>query len=109
MDAWKIIKVLEEVQKEGGRVTVTAAGDLVRGLGGGNYPVTEGKKRKIAGKAQMDLAAIAGGKVELSKDVSCFTSSYRRSGAHLDQDTERLLIHLVLTGYLQESEWILRI
>lgn len=73
LESWRTIKVLDEVQQQGGRVTVPALADLVRGLGGGAFPVVgEGRKRKVAGKSSLDLTAIAGGKVSLSKDVSGF-------------------------------------
>ncbi|WVR04515.1 hypothetical protein IAU60_001519 [Kwoniella sp. DSM 27419] len=91
VETWKILKVSQMVQREGGRVTLANLADLVRGLGGGSFSVVGGGegtkgKRKIAGeKAQIDLDDV-GGKVTMSKD-----------------DTEALLTHLVLLGYLADS------
>lgn len=70
LDSWKILKVIGEVQKEGGKVTVAALGDLVRGLGGTSFLVAEGKKRKATEKVTLDIDELAGGKVLLNKDVS---------------------------------------
>ncbi|WVF69876.1 hypothetical protein IAT40_004658 [Kwoniella sp. CBS 6097] len=91
LETWKILKVAQMVQREGGRVTLANLADLVRGLGGGMFGVVgggEGKrgKRKMNGeKAQVDLHEV-GGKISLGKD-----------------DTEALLIHLLLLGYLTDS------
>ncbi|WVQ69090.1 uncharacterized protein L199_007303 [Kwoniella botswanensis] len=91
VETWKILKVAQYVQNEGGRVTLANLSDLVRGLGGGLFGVVgggEGKKgkRKLNGeKEKVDLEDL-GGKITLGKD-----------------DTEALLIHLVLLGYLADS------
>nr|XP_019047349.1 ATP-dependent DNA helicase [Kwoniella bestiolae CBS 10118]OCF26279.1 ATP-dependent DNA helicase [Kwoniella bestiolae CBS 10118] len=91
VETWKILKVAQYVQNEGGRVTLANLSDLVRGLGGGMFGVVgggEGKKgkRKLNGeKEKVDLESL-GGKITLGKD-----------------DTEALLIHLVLLGYLADS------
>ena len=74
-NAWRILKVLAKVQEEGGRLTLGTLADLVRGLGGGSFAMTDtsgrGTKRKMTGeKRSVDLDAIAGGKVNLSKEVS---------------------------------------
>ncbi len=74
---------------QGGRVTLMALSDLARGLGGGNFAVSQGKgKRKRQGdeKGSVDLGKW-GGKVTLGKD-----------------DMEILLIHLMLDGYLEECK-----
>lgn len=70
LDAWRIVKILQAVDREDGRVTVGAAADLVRGLGGGHFPVVQGRKSKVMGKTTLDFATVAGAKVGLSKDVS---------------------------------------
>lgn len=75
LESWKVLKVLEEVQSAGGRVTLANLADLVRGLGGGSFGVVDeghGRKRKAklaAEKGSLDVQAIAGGKVELNKEV----------------------------------------
>ncbi|ORY27061.1 P-loop containing nucleoside triphosphate hydrolase protein [Naematelia encephala] len=89
LDAWRVLKVLQVVQREQGRLTIASLADLVRGLGGGTFAVIaeKGKKRGAADdKARVDLDSVCGGKVELNKE-----------------DTESLLIHMLLNGYLSES------
>jgi ATP-dependent DNA helicase Q1 len=98
--------VLTEVQREGGRVTLATLADLVRGLGGGSFAVATGKgrKRKVTNeKMSVDLVGIAGGKVELNKEVR-FTAptAYSQTDETISQDTESLLIHLTLLGYVEE-------
>ncbi|KAK8846868.1 hypothetical protein IAR55_005958 [Kwoniella newhampshirensis] len=92
LESWKILKIAQIVQSEGGRVTLANLGDLVRGLGGGTFGVVGGgdesrkKKRKLSGeKGQLSMDEV-GGKVILGKD-----------------DTEMLLMHLLLLGYLKDS------
>nr|XP_019008636.1 ATP-dependent DNA helicase [Kwoniella pini CBS 10737]OCF47417.1 ATP-dependent DNA helicase [Kwoniella pini CBS 10737] len=91
IEAWKILKVTRAVQTEQGRVTLTNLSDLARGLGGGMFNVIGGEgrkgKRKANGeKEKFDINSI-GGKIALGKD-----------------DTETLIIHLLLLGYLQDCE-----
>lgn len=78
-EAWKLVRVLEEVYQEGGRITLAGLGDLARGLGGGQYTVVEAtqakRKRRGGGKGAkqsgfIDIAETVGEKVKLSKDVS---------------------------------------
>lgn len=69
--------MLKAVESEGGRVTLANLADLARGLAGGSFGVVDegqGKKRKTkmaAEKATLDVQVVAGGKVELNKDVRC--------------------------------------
>jgi ATP-dependent DNA helicase Q1 len=79
VESWRILKVVEEVQREGGRVTLANLADLVRGLGGGSFAVKSGK-RKGTEKGEMDVVDVAGGKVEMSKDVG---SPLRHSTAEM--------------------------
>lgn len=73
MDAWRIMKVALSIESEGGHVTVGMLADLVRGAGGGSFSVSTGGGRKgkyqLKEKVGLDLDAVAGGKVTLSKDV----------------------------------------
>lgn len=94
-EAWKLLRVLEEVYQEGGRITLAGLGDLARGLGGGQYTVVEAnqtkRKRGKRGKGAkqsgfLDLGETVGEKVKLSKD-----------------DTERVLIELLLKGYIEDE------
>lgn len=57
--------MLEAVFRAEGRVTLAGLGDLMRGLGGGSFSSANGKS-----KATVDLAAVAGGKVTMNKEVS---------------------------------------
>ena len=75
LEAWKILRVLNEVQKASGRVTLATLADLVRGLGGGNFAVAsakgKGKRQAASGeKGSLDVDDIVGGKVTLNKEVS---------------------------------------
>ena len=72
---------MQNIERDSGRVTMSMLADLVRGAGGGSYGVVnangggKGKRRRSAAvlgkeKVSLDLDAICGGKVGLSKDVS---------------------------------------
>lgn len=74
MEAWQILKIAEAVQHHKGRLTLSMMSDLVRGAGGGAFETTSGAggkkgKARAKEKADIDLDAVAGGKVDLSKDV----------------------------------------
>ncbi|KZO97674.1 ATP-dependent DNA helicase [Calocera viscosa TUFC12733] len=87
VQAWQLLRIVDAVCHEGGRVTVGILSDLARGLAGGAFNVSSGgKKRKRTEKAELDLEDVAGGKVELSKD-----------------DVETLTIQLILDHYLKED------
>ena len=73
--AWTVLKVSESIESDGGRVTLGMLADLVRGAGGGSFQPSGGGKRgkgkaKQKEKVSLDLDDIAGGKIELGKDVS---------------------------------------
>ncbi|KAH7912757.1 P-loop containing nucleoside triphosphate hydrolase protein [Hygrophoropsis aurantiaca] len=86
LEAWQILKTLAAVESRGGRVTINGIGDLARGLGGGKFDANVGGKRKKAKESvQLDCEAVAGGKLQLSKD-----------------DAEALIIHLLINDYLKE-------
>ncbi|KAF8459232.1 P-loop containing nucleoside triphosphate hydrolase protein [Gautieria morchelliformis] len=89
LDAWQILKVVQQVERQGGRVTLGMLADLIRGAGGGSFGVV-GNNRKGKGTAKekigLDLDEIAGGKVTLSKD-----------------DGETLLVQLILSHHLKED------
>ncbi|KZT54726.1 ATP-dependent DNA helicase [Calocera cornea HHB12733] len=87
VQSWQLLRIVEAVCREGGRVTVGILSDLARGLAGGAFNVSSGgKKRKRTEKAELDLEDVAGGKVGLSKD-----------------DVETLTIQLILDHYLKED------
>jgi len=68
LEAWQTLKIIQAVDTEGGRQTVAGFGDLARGAAGGSFE-TGGKRRKGKEKVRLDYNAIAGGEVELTKDV----------------------------------------
>lgn len=71
LESWQVLKVLEHVSRDGGRITVGMLADLVRGAGGGAYSAsTGGKKGKGKEKISLDLDEVAGGKVTMNKNVS---------------------------------------
>ena len=79
LDAWRCLKVLQEIDRNGGRITLSNLMDVVRGLGGGSYGLVQqgkGRKRKSSGEtATLSVGEVASGKVELSKDVGyCLAS-----------------------------------
>ena len=94
---------MKRVEIEKGRVTLANLADLVRGLGGGAFAIPGdggSKKRKAeAEKGQLDVVDVAGGKVELNKEVRGGLASILTV-----QDTETLLIHMILLGYLADGE-----
>ena len=79
--AWQLLRVAEEVGKE---LTMAQLCDLARGLGGGggkdkdkDTDAAQGKskgKGRARGKekASVDVHEVAGGKVELSRDVRVY-------------------------------------
>ncbi|KAJ8517624.1 hypothetical protein ONZ45_g5209 [Pleurotus djamor] len=107
--AWQVLKVLDEVRRSGGRVTFSSLVDLVRGLGKGTVDAQGGGKGRKKDKEQIevDVERVAGGKITFSKDVRCFQSpSYGFNVSDTPssfKETERLLIELLITGYLTEE------
>jgi ATP-dependent DNA helicase Q1 len=67
-DVWRSLKVVMEVSRSIGRVTLSGLADLVRGLGGGTFALV-GKGQSAADRGRMDLEAVCGGKVTLNKEV----------------------------------------
>lgn len=81
--AWRALKILRVCTDSNGRVTLTQMADLVRGLGGGSFGLSAGEGgKKGKGKGKLSLDEVAGGRVELGKDVSRYDSS-RRWRLHL--------------------------
>ena len=68
VEAWQILKILEYVQKHGGRLTLKGLSDVARGANGGGFEGKHGRKKTE--KQNIDLDNVAGGKINLSKDVS---------------------------------------
>lgn len=70
VQGWQILKVVEQVEIEGGRVTIAMLSDLCRGAGGKGFDVPSGRRGKGKEKSELNLTEIAGGPVTLSKEVS---------------------------------------
>lgn len=73
--AWQIVKVVNAVKRAGGRLTLGMLADLVRGAKKGAFEVSMGRKKQ---NQNIDLVAVAGGPVDLTKPVSrlSFCSDY---------------------------------
>lgn len=84
-DAWKVVQAVLDIDRHAGRCTLTALADLCRGLGGAQYKIADETGRPSNASAKLNLDAL-GGKLNLSRE-----------------NAERLLVQLVLTGYLTES------
>lgn len=77
-EVWKLVKIVEEIYQNEGRITLAALADLARGNGGGKYNVAAeggGGKRKRQGQASgksgvIDIQELIGEAVDLSKEVS---------------------------------------
>lgn len=76
LDSWKILKTMEDVSQQGGRLTIAGLSDLARGLGGGTFAVSSGggKARNRNAEGHVDLDAICGGKSSLNGNVSSFVT-----------------------------------
>lgn len=83
--AWKVVRAAQHVHARGGRITLVALADLVRGLQNAQFKLADDQGHPTSAKEQLDLDALHG-KVTLSRD-----------------DCECLLVQLVLDGYLSQS------
>ncbi|GAA5873316.1 hypothetical protein JCM3774_005939 [Rhodotorula dairenensis] len=81
--AYRALRVIEAATAQRGTLTLPQAADLVRGNGGGNFSTQQAKGK---GKGKIDVKAVAGNKVTLSKD-----------------ETEQMLLQLLVDGYLKEE------
>ncbi|KAJ4466310.1 ATP-dependent DNA helicase [Lentinula aciculospora] len=92
VEAWQLLKIIQEVVRGGGNATLAKTAELARRTGGagagGGHGRKRGKKSSGGGKESviMDLDAVCGGKVLLKKE-----------------DIETLLIELLLQRYLKEQ------
>lgn len=107
IDSWKILRLCQAVKSEGGRVTLPQLTDLARGLGGGTLEVkTKGRKKRGRPRKEevgFDLDQLIGGKAEMSKEVRLLIVMRLMHLSNLNQDTERLILHLLLSNYLEET------
>jgi ATP-dependent DNA helicase Q1 len=79
-EAWQILKIVEAVKRSGGCLTLTQLAELARGAGGGAYEVTSrrgGRRGNERSKEKLDLDAVAGGNVDLSKEVGTLHVIFR--------------------------------
>lgn len=65
LEAWRILKVAEEIHRNRARATLASLASLVKGSG--SVDVGRGKNKE---KMHLDLDEICGGKTELSKEVA---------------------------------------
>ena len=80
IEAWQLLKIAAEMEREGGNLTLNMLAGLARGVGGATYEVThKNGVKKGKGKAKekfaLDLDDVAGGIVDLTKDVSNYPCS----------------------------------
>ncbi|KAL4402607.1 hypothetical protein ACI68E_000374 [Malassezia pachydermatis] len=66
--AWQIVHAAHEMDVNGGRTTLTALADVVRGLQQAQYKVADHRGRSSSAKMALDLDAM-GGRVSLSREV----------------------------------------
>ncbi|SPO30564.1 related to RecQ family helicase RecQL1 [Ustilago trichophora] len=98
-EIYQLLAILQEMCRQGGRITLTSLSDVARGLGGGKFNLdpnlTDSGKGKGKGKASMsssakagvvDVQAVAGGKVTLHRDV-----------------VDRLIVHGILSQLIDQS------
>lgn len=83
--AWQVVQAACAVDRGAGRCTLSALADVCRGLGGAQFRVADETGRPSAACARLDLGAL-GGKLALSRE-----------------NAERLVVQLLLDGYLTES------
>jgi len=69
--AWQLLKILQAVRQQGGKLTLGKLAALARGNAKGAYEVTTMKGRKRETETlTIDLDTVAGGAVEMSKLVN---------------------------------------
>lgn len=69
---WQILKVVDAVQRAGGRLTLSMLATLARGGNKGAFEASQGR-RKGTTKQTLDIEDVAGGPVELNKNVCAFS------------------------------------
>ncbi|KAF9556796.1 ATP-dependent DNA helicase [Agrocybe pediades] len=80
---WQILHVVKAVANAAGHLTLSMLAELVRGNKNGAFEAGKGRKKQ---EEKIDLEAVAGGAVDMSK-----------------VDVEHLLVHLLTEGYLKEE------
>lgn len=75
LPAWQLLKILQAVRQQGGRLTLSKLATLARGGAKGMYETFKGKKRETE-NLKIDLDTVSGGPVNMSKTVSCLLSFF---------------------------------
>lgn len=68
---WQILQVVNAVQRAGGRLTLSMLATLARGGNKGAFEASQAR-RSAATKQTLDIQDVAGGRVDLSKNVCAF-------------------------------------
>ena len=66
---WQILKIVDAVRKSGGKLTLVMLAGLARGLQGGLYEVSQGRRNEMKSKVKLDLETVAGGPVDMNRTV----------------------------------------
>ena len=75
LPTWQLLKILQAVRQQGGRLTPSKLAILARGGAKGIYEVSTAKgKRRETENLKIDLDIVAGGPVNMSKAVSAPSS-----------------------------------
>ncbi|KAJ9475022.1 putative ATP-dependent helicase SGS1 (putative) [Pseudozyma hubeiensis] len=96
-EMWKLLAVLAEMCRQGGRITLTSLSDVARGLGGGKFNLdpnlTDSGKAKAKSSSSnatkagvVDVQAVAGGKITLHRDV-----------------VDRLIVHAIQSQLIEQN------
>ncbi|GAC93198.1 hypothetical protein PHSY_000761 [Pseudozyma hubeiensis SY62] len=96
-EMWKLLAVLAEMCRQGGRITLTSLSDVARGLGGGKFNLdpnlTDSSKAKAKSSSSnatkagvVDVQAVAGGKITLHRDV-----------------VDRLIVHAIQSQLIEQN------
>jgi ATP-dependent DNA helicase Q1 len=97
MQMYQLLVILAEMCRQGGRITLTSLSDVARGLGGGKFNLDPnlsdargGSSKASASKSTkagvVDVAAVAGGKITLHRDM-----------------VDRLIVHGILSQLIEQS------
>ena len=71
---WQILKIVDAVRTSGGKLTLGMLASLAKGLKGGSYEVSQGGRNELKQKVNLDLDTVAGGPVDMNKEVGFLIS-----------------------------------
>lgn len=92
LQAWQLLKILQAVRQQGGRLTLGKLATLARGGAKGLYEVSKGNRRESENQ-EIDLDTVSGGPVDLSKTVSTLHSTPYRISCYLGHRTSHSQTH----------------